>query len=344
MNRQVDGILKTATSIQTSNGYIDPFKDAANAADRFETCWHVSKEIGHGFFRKIEFQSGFDLYVMDCRFNGSSVFRATASPSVVCIRFNLSGQNTVKIHGLNKTFSTTAQKNSLFYFSNPETSGYLPENQHMRGVSIHFEPGLFLSLLDEEALSLPGIRHIAKGKDIPYFFHTGTTSPDMQMTVHQIVNCPYHGLIRKLFLEGKALELLSYKLGQIEISGKQAQRNNVCRLDDVERIRHAGNILIENMETPPSLADLGKAVGFSRTKLHVEFCKHYGVTPFAYLRNARLNRAKLLLDEGVMNVTEAAMTVGYASLSHFAKAFRRHFGVAPGDYLDNVITVRHQRP
>jgi AraC family transcriptional activator of pyochelin receptor len=148
----------------------------------------------------------------------------------------------------------------------------------------------------------------------------------------------------KIFLESKALELLAYKLEQIETAGKNAGRNDACRPDDVERVRQAGNILIQNMDTPPSLSDLGKAVGLSRTKLHVEFCKHYGITPFAYLRNARLNRAKLLLDEGVVNVTEVAMAVGYASLSHFAKAFRKYFGVAPGHYLDGEVHVKKQHP
>jgi AraC-like DNA-binding protein len=316
---------------------------AGDAADRFESCWQVSEEMGQGFFRKIGFQPGFDLYIMDCRFKTSYVVKAAASPSVVCMRFNLSGQNSVKLHGFDKTFSTTARENSLYYFKNPETSGVIPQNQHICGVSIHFDPDYFLSLLDEEAVSIPGIRHIAEGKDIPYLFHTGATWPNMQMTVHQIVNCPYHGLTRKIFLESKALELLSYKLDQIYFPGEGTGESDVCRPDDVERVRHAGTILTRDMEAPPSLAALGKAVGLSRTKLHVEFCKYYGVPPFTYLRNVRLNRAKLLLDEGMMNVTEAALSVGYASLSHFAKAFRKHFGIAPGDYLDNVISGKRRR-
>ena len=48
-----------------------------------------------------------------------------------------------------------------------------------------------------------------------------------------------------------------------------------------------------------------------------------------YLRNLRLERAAELLRSGRSNVTEAAMAVGYSSLSHFSKAFAEMFGVCP---------------
>jgi AraC-like DNA-binding protein len=282
------------------------------------------------------------MYIMDCLFRQSPVLTATAAPSVFCLRFNLSGKNTVRIQGLGKSFSTTARTNNLFYFKNPETTGSLPENQHMQGISIHFDPGIFSSLLAGGNVSVPvDLRRIVDGDELPYFCHTSATTPNMQITIHQIVNCPYRGLARKLFLESKALELVSYKLEQMEIREVKSGGSVNSRADDIERVRHAGEILIRNMDTPPSLLELSRAVGLSRTKLHVEFCKLYGVTPFAYLREARLNKAKLLLDEGVMNVTEAAMLVGYSSLSHFAKAFREYFGAAPSEYLDKVSAPRY---
>jgi AraC-like DNA-binding protein len=337
--------LTTATSIQSSAGLVDPFAHTKDNVDQYETCWQVPRDIGKGFFCKIEFQSGFALYVMDCLFTECPIVKAAASPSVFCLRFNLSGKNTVRIKGLEKNFSTSAQTNNLYYFKDPSTMGRLPENQHLLGISIHFDTNLFTSLLAGGYVSIPkDLQRIIHGDNIPFFCHTGTTTPNMQITIHQIVNCPYRGLIRRLFLESKALELVSYKLEQMEIRKVENHRGANCRADDVERIRRAGDILIRNMEAPPSLLELGRAVGLSRTKLHVEFCKLYGVTPFAYLREARLNKAKMFIDEGSMNVTEAAMVVGYSSLSHFAKAFREYFGVAPSEYLYKTTASKYSRP
>ena len=46
-----------------------------------------------------------------------------------------------------------------------------------------------------------------------------------------------------------------------------------------------------------------------------------GLTISRYLRNLRLERAAELLHSGRSNVTEAALVVGFSSLSHFSKAF-----------------------
>ena len=53
------------------------------------------------------------------------------------------------------------------------------------------------------------------------------------------------------------------------------------------------------------------------------------MTISAHLRQARLQRAAELLRGGGANVTEAAMAVGYSSLSHFSKAFAEAFGCCP---------------
>lgn len=51
-----------------------------------------------------------------------------------------------------------------------------------------------------------------------------------------------------------------------------------------------------------------------------------------YLRTKRIDRAAELLRSGKANVTEAAMAVGYSSLSAFNKAFVEQMGCCPGLY------------
>ncbi|MFP4283835.1 MAG: helix-turn-helix transcriptional regulator, partial [Opitutales bacterium] len=48
-----------------------------------------------------------------------------------------------------------------------------------------------------------------------------------------------------------------------------------------------------------------------------------------YLSQHRLERARRLLEDGAGNVTEAAFSAGYSSVSQFSRAFRRHFGKPP---------------
>ena len=65
-----------------------------------------------------------------------------------------------------------------------------------------------------------------------------------------------------------------------------------------------------------------------------------GRGPYQYVKEARLNRARQLLDDGRCTVADAAHQVGYLSVSNFIKAFHRRFGATPGDYA-NAHPFRH---
>lgn len=54
---------------------------------------------------------------------------------------------------------------------------------------------------------------------------------------------------------------------------------------------------------------------------------------YAFLQRARLDRARSLIEGGGLSVTEAALQVGYSNPSHFARLFRREFGIAPSSAL-----------
>ena len=57
-----------------------------------------------------------------------------------------------------------------------------------------------------------------------------------------------------------------------------------------------------------------------------------------YLRQIRMERAAELLRTGQCNVTEAALEVGYSSLSHFSSTFQGTFGCCPGLYPVQTAT------
>jgi AraC-like DNA-binding protein len=51
-----------------------------------------------------------------------------------------------------------------------------------------------------------------------------------------------------------------------------------------------------------------------------------------YTRQLRMERAAELLKSGKFNVTDAALEVGYSSMSHFSQTFHETFGCCPGLY------------
>jgi AraC-like DNA-binding protein len=102
-----------------------------------------------------------------------------------------------------------------------------------------------------------------------------------------------------------------------------------------ERVAEASRILREQYSSPPKLNDLAVQVGCNAFYLSRIFSEEMGISIPQYLRQIRIERAAQLLRSGEFNVTEAALEVGYNSLSHFSKAFTEVVGCSPGSYPKN---------
>ncbi|MBX3743888.1 MAG: helix-turn-helix transcriptional regulator [Verrucomicrobiae bacterium] len=131
-----------------------------------------------------------------------------------------------------------------------------------------------------------------------------------------------------LWYQAKAIELVVELLFQPsddrELFCARARRLAHARVEKVVAI------LRERLSEPPGLEELGRLVGCSPYYLSRTFSSEMGMTLPQYLRQLRLERAAELLRSGRFNVTEAAMEVGYSSLSHFSQAFHERFGCCPG--------------
>ena len=90
--------------------------------------------------------------------------------------------------------------------------------------------------------------------------------------------------------------------------------------------------LRENYTGPIYAQNMARAVGLSESRLKYIFHKALGISWVKYLQGYRIHRAAALLNEGNHNVTEAAMAVGFDSLSHFNVTFRSFTGASPKNY------------
>ena len=86
-----------------------------------------------------------------------------------------------------------------------------------------------------------------------------------------------------------------------------------------------------------SVEVLAGEVGLSRQQLHRRLKEDAGVTPVAYIRAYRLERAARLLRERQGNVTEVAYAVGFNSLSYFTRCFGDHFDQTPSAYVAQSV-------
>ncbi|AFM22999.1 helix-turn-helix transcriptional regulator [Desulfomonile tiedjei] len=231
--------------------------------------------------------------------------------------------------------SMAAGSNGIFHL--PKTTGIIerPQGEYVCVASIVAAPDFLHSYFRDVLDRMPKrFRHILEGSHHGQFAWFGSNSPAKVGAFSEILHCPYPEEYRALFRESRALEFLAIQIRDFVDSERgKALSPTPLRSDDVERIRAARDRLIADLEHPPSLQELAAAVGINDRKLKTGFRQVFGTSVFGYYREYRMQAAHEILQTGNGNITEAAMAVGYQSLSHFSQAFRKRFGLRPKDFL-----------
>lgn len=97
-------------------------------------------------------------------------------------------------------------------------------------------------------------------------------------------------------------------------------------------VRKAMAYIHENYAEPLDRENIANHTGVSPGYLDLCFRQEISLTPMTYLNRYRVNQAKVLLSDGEMNLTEIALTVGFADSAHFSHVFRREVGLSPSAY------------
>lgn len=128
--------------------------------------------------------------------------------------------------------------------------------------------------------------------------------------------------------------------------GREAQAAGLrpcrrCRPDDVARdeaaVAHA-IALLNGGEEGLSLAALAQATGYSPTYFQRVFKRSVGLSPAAYLRARKLERAERALRDGA-KITDAIYAAGYGAPSRFYEASERRWGMSPSVWRDGGMGV-----
>jgi AraC-like DNA-binding protein len=99
----------------------------------------------------------------------------------------------------------------------------------------------------------------------------------------------------------------------------------------------ARELLCEDRESPPSIAEIAGQLEISPFHFIRQFQAVFGVTPHQLRIEARLERAKRLLALGRRSVTEVCLEVGFSSLGSFSSLFLRRVGASPSEYRRRVM-------
>jgi AraC-like DNA-binding protein len=152
----------------------------------------------------------------------------------------------------------------------------------------------------------------------------------------EVINPPENVPMKNAYLQNRIMMILeiffSWLSQQMSVLKLEV---NISR-DEIEKIMEVEKALLSNLAEAPTIADLSRMIGISPSKLKKQFRDMYGLPPYEYFQQHRMQKAREMLSEASRSVKNVGRELGYANLSNFTLAFRKVFHVNPGELRKKV--------
>ena len=137
----------------------------------------------------------------------------------------------------------------------------------------------------------------------------------------------YEAMLRLLTIFGQHLSIVANRLSLQE------------QHEEPPNITRARQFISERQGDDISLSDVAKGVNMSTFYFCKMFKKATGLTFTDYLSRVRIEKAKNLLLNPNLRVSEVAFEVGFQSLTHFNRVFKKLIGQSPTEYRESLPRV-----
>lgn len=185
----------------------------------------------------------------------------------------------------------------------------------------------FLDKMDEDLLEL--FRDV---NGTNQFYHKEYYSLDIAGFLEDFSECEFTDFMKTVYREGKVYEILSHQMQQYKDDLKGPRDRTIIRKATVEKIEQAAKIIQEELDNSPTIVSLAKKVALNQNILQKGFKRLYKVSVNEYVRNLRIEKAKELLENSDLNITEVCYKIGLNSRSYFSKLFKEKYGLSPKAY------------
>jgi AraC family transcriptional regulator len=137
-----------------------------------------------------------------------------------------------------------------------------------------------------------------------------------------------------LFVDQMATAIGTYLVQRY--GGKTITTTNRSRKLSRSQELMAKNLLIDNLDGEIAVQDVARACNLSRGYFIRAFRDTTGMTPYQWLIQERISRARELLQNPEVSLSEVAISCGFADQSHFTRVFSNVVGTSPGHWRRNV--------
>lgn len=291
-----------------------------------EALFNTPQSLGVGFHWEIELDAEFSLAIWDIQGRDDVRVKIPSDQHPIEFGVLLSGCISTDVDGCLDHSHTLISGSGI---QRKMTVEY-HQAQPIVGVYIQLSPRRLAMLFPgADGQIEPDLAFLAKTERWQSILYPPNTS-QIASVVQQIRSCPYRGTAKRMYLQAKALEIMSLQLAPV-LDRSLQELPPPLKSQTIAKLHYAQELIRSRLDNPLSLTELSQQLDISDRTLRRGFRLLFGTTVFGYLIEQRLQQAELLLRNTDRNVADIANDVGYAHLGYFARAFRRKYGINPSD-------------
>lgn len=287
----------------------------------------------YGLFRFNQYAIGhsIDLIRMISHLNQAVRLHADGeerrTPIVTVVAF-LSGHTNICMPGFNKVTTNTETISFIYSPGHDGHMEFLPDPADSIIVRMTLDRFLNNIANDHRPETLQVFSSLFDNQKTPLYLTCKRTS-NMNRLLQDLIS-PSSPFAANLLRDARVHELF-FEVVE-EIIRSKGKEKNLFSCYDRQKLINAKRVLLERIDNPPSIIELSKEVGLNDFKLKKGFRSLFDNTVYGVVLEARLEKARQLLTQPGLSVTQISLQVGYSNHGHFSAAFKKRFGMTPREF------------
>lgn len=310
-----------------------------------ETDLNFPDNIATGFIKGIEFYDGIGLLIFNATLQEDLEFVFEMVHQPIRSIFLMKGKLTHIIEADHFRYHLEPFKGSISASTDSNAQSIvLAAQTKVTFVSLEVNRKKFFPRIAEELKSLPeNFSMIFQDTKLEeHFLYQSDYSLVIAEILNDITTTDYKGFVRKIYLESKALEMLSMHIKQYQDDQLAPRQQQILRKEDIQMIIDARKVLEKEYQNPPTIKALAKMMGTNENKLMKGFRKIFNKTVSETITDIRFNQAKILLAEGELSMKAIAYAIGYKNPSNFSRRFKQRYGFLPKYFARKYLVESHE--
>lgn len=315
----IDGSANTSVQLADMLSVATDFSTIEAAAPL--CCGDSDEPFARGCYQARTIRPYFQCINCDLEIVSPRSVRAVYDPSL-CIGLLLKGRELNYVNGNLYALNTvdvpyTQGASEPFEVTKHSHAGHL-----CKIVALYIHQNFFDLLNEQSDESICGLAELLRlefqQKEFP-------SCDILRRIMHKLYHNPYHGVMARLYAESLALSAVVELSHHLKATSRPALPPRTY-----DNLAHeARAILDRDICAPLSVRDLARQVGLSETMLRRLFKANFGTTILDYIRDQRLDAARILLMQRRFQVAEVAYRIGYSNPANFTNAYKRRYGYPP---------------